>query len=214
MKKLLSLILALGVTSLATAVETAITMNIDGVKSQNEILPDKNNSNVTYGRFNWLKKQDDQKYTLIISQRESVSSDWKKYTFSFTPERTGTVYITVRGNWVARSEERRWILINKIEKDGRLMENGDFASSKKTSNGKRQPLPFWLQNEASYLSAGGEDGSAAIVVNFENPVTFSIETEGGKHCTIQIEAKVGYHPKSVLSHSGEMQNEKEQEGDN
>ncbi len=214
MKKLLSLILALGVASLATAVETAITMNIDGVKSQNEILPDKNDSNVTIGRFNWLKKQDDQKYTLIISQRESVSSDWKKYTFSFTPVRTGTVYITVRGNWVARSEERRWILINKIEKDGRLMENGDFASSKKTSGGKRQPLPFWLQNEASYLPAGGKEGSAAIVVNFENPVTFSIETEGGKFCTIQIEAKIGCHPKSVLQHAGETQNKKKQEGGN
>lgn len=79
-----------------------------------EILPNKNDSNVTIGRFNWLKKQDDQKCTLIISLRKSVSSDWKNIHS----------------------------LLSLCERD------------------------------CIHNFVDGKEGSAAIVVNFENPVVF------------------------------------------
>lgn len=195
MKMLPAFALTTGILLSLPAAETSIRMNIDGIKRQNEISPDMNAKNINIARFSWLKNAEDHKFTLIETTRNKVSADWQVHEFIFIPAKTGNISISIEGTWAAKSEDRAWLAINKIEKTGSPVKNGDFRKSFTDKNGKIHPMDFRLNNKAVYLVNGGKDGAPAIAVSYNNPVSFLVNVEGGKPCTVKIEAKTVEAPK-------------------
>ena len=165
MKKLLALaLLAVGFAAVQAA-DAIFRVDVNGVK-------DKIAFTITY----WALKK-------------IGSTEWKDYEISFTPTKSGTVHISVGGQWAKTPDARPWLLVNKVEMNDKLYPNGDFTKTYKTKDGRVIPNGFWIHGKAKYLPTAGEKGTPAILVNHDNRLTFSLKVEAGKKYEFEFEVK-------------------------
>ena len=117
------------------------------------------------------------------------STEWKDYEISFTPKTSGTVNISVGGQWAKTPDTRAWLLVNKVEMNDKLYPNGDFTKTYKTKDGRVIPNGFWIHGKAKYLPTAGEKGTPAVLVNHDNRLTFNLKVEAGKKYEFEFEVK-------------------------
>lgn len=189
MKKILTLAFIAVSAFALQAADAIFRIDLDGTKDQIVMTPEKSDD-YNISAFNWLKDVGLRKYTLIASFKKVVpSTEWKDYDVTFIPAKSGTISITVGGQWAAKPEDRVWLLVNKVEVNDKLYDNGDFRKTWKHKDGRLVPNGFWFGKAAKYLPTAGEKGTPAVLVNHDNRLGFSMKVEAGKKYEIEFEVK-------------------------
>lgn len=180
MKKILTLAIAAAAAFAVQAADSFFRVDFNAGKDQIVMTPEKSDS-MSAATMNWVKDAEARKYTLTTASKQKISgTEWKDYKIMFVPSKSGTVNITVGGQWAAKAGDRAWILVNRIDLNGKPYANGEFKTTYKASNGVTMPNGFWLGGKSKYLPAAGEKGTPAILVNHDNRIGFNMKVEGGK----------------------------------
>lgn len=187
MKKLLALaLLAAGFVAVQAA-DAILRVDVSGVKDKVAftIHQEGDMKGTPQG---WVK--DNKECTITYwAVKKATSAEWKDYEISFTPKTSGTINISIGGQWAQNVGDRAWLLVNKVEMNDKLYANGDFVTTYKTKDGKVMPNNFWLSGKAKYLPTAGKKGTPAILVNHDNRISFNIKVEAGKKYEFEFEAK-------------------------
>lgn len=187
MKKLLALaLLAAGFVAVQAA-DAIFRVDVNGVKDKVTftIHQDDEMKGAPQG---WVKQN--KECTITYGAVKKIgSTEWKDYEISFTPKTSGTVNISVGGQFANTPAARAWLLVNKVEMNDKLYPNGDFTKTYKTKDGRVIPNGFWIHGKAKYLPTAGEKGTPAVLVNHDNRLTFNLKVEAGKKYEFEFEVK-------------------------
>ena len=188
MKKLCILTLVAAAFALPAA-DAIFRVDFNSGKDQIVLTPE-NDGNMKAVPMDWVKDAEARKYTLTATSRQKVSAaEWKDYEITFVPSKSGSINITVGGQWAAKPENRAWLLVNKFEVNDKLYANGDFKKTYPGKNGRVIPNGFWLGGKAKYLPSAGEKGTPAILVNHDNRLVINMKVEAGKKYELEFEVK-------------------------
>ena len=188
MKKLCILTLVAAAFTLPAA-DAIFRVDFNSGKDQIILTPEKNDS-MNAVPMNWVKDPEARKYTLTATSRKKVSAaEWKDYEITFVPSKSGSINITVGGQWAAKPEDRAWLLVNKFEVNDKLYANGDFKKTFTGKNGRVIPNGFSIGGKAKYLPTAGEKGTPAILVNHDNRIGFNMKVEAGKKYELEFGVK-------------------------
>ena len=186
LKRILTIaVLAAGINCLAAS---AVRVDIDGHSKKIAMKPDKASKGlriVNYGG----------KYLITAYTGMNISKDWKKYSFSFTPDKNGTVNIHFRGALHkpkgAKKNIAVWVAYDKITVTGTEAKNSDFefVNQKNLFNG-------WSGDGANMVT-GSEDaksGKNYVIVWHDNPVYQTLKVKKGQKITVTFHAKASKGP--------------------
>lgn len=187
MKKIFLLFLCAATCFANFAADAFLRVDVDGTAGKNTLTPTAGET-MSISR-SWQNAKENLKYTLRARTVEKLSGEWKTVQFSFTPQATGTLKVRLGGLWTKEEKERAWVLVDRIEQDGAMIENGDFRKSVSTGKSRQAPVGITLAKNAKFLPDGGKDGSGALLVNCDNNAILTIPVEAGMPCTLKFEAK-------------------------
>lgn len=118
------------VTLMAFAVvaqNPAIRIDLNAVSDKIELKPGTKPEGVTLTKASWLK--DDAKYYLICSGGK-VTKDWTEYEFTFTPDKSGKVSLSLLGPWYKPQDAQQivpiWMGYDNVTVTGATLANPDF----------------------------------------------------------------------------------------
>ena len=187
MKKLLALaLLAAGFVAVQAA-DAIFRVDVSGVKDKVTFTIHQNDE-MKGSPQGWVKQNKENTITYWAIKKSSTT-EWKDYEISFTPKTSGTVNISVCGQFADTPAARAWLLVNKVEMNDKLYPNGNFTKTFKSKDGKVMPNGFWLHAKAKYLPTAGEKGTPAILVNHDNRLSFNVKVEAGKKYEFEFEVK-------------------------
>ena len=189
MKQFLTLSLALSALVSLQAADTIFRIDLSALKDK-VVLTTEKDDDLKASTFSWVKAEE-KPYTQSISFLKKVpSTEWKDYDFTFIPSQSGTVNVSIGGQWAKTPEERQWLLVNEVKLNDTLYPNGDF---KKTWTNKKDgrviPNGFWIAGKAKYLPTAGEKGTPAVLVNHDNRLSFNMKVAAGKKYELEFEVK-------------------------
>lgn len=146
------------------------------------------NPNASSGYAGWYGP--DKYYVLTVNMKEPLTDQWTDFTFTFTPNRSGKVWLRIGGRWFKDPEERHWLLINQVKLNGKLLPNGDFKKYREKKPEVYRPNNWILHNRADYYLDAGENKTPACLINHDSPITTSFQVRAGEPNTVTIRAKV------------------------
>ena len=82
------------------------------------------NPNASSGYAGWYGP--DKYFVLTVNMKSALTDDWTDHTFTFTPNRSGKIWLRIGGRWSKDPEERNWLLVDQVKIIGKLLPNGDF----------------------------------------------------------------------------------------
>ena len=123
----------------------------------------------------WLNENKDKR----LSFKFPVSSEWKKYSFSFTPKNDGKVILEVMGNNAANDKDKVWFWFDNFTIVGAEIKNGDFE----TTNANGRPAE-WVVNDKVIVGGNAQSGSVAVKVNHDYRVFQMMEVKAGISVTV------------------------------
>ena len=143
MKKLLALaLLAVGFAAVQAA-DAIFRVDVNGVKDKIAFTIHQEDDDMKGTPQGWIKQ--DKECTITYWALKKIgSTEWKDYEISFTPKKSGTVHISVGGQYDNIPANRAWLLVNKVEMNDKLYPNGDFTKTYKTKDGRVIPNGFWI----------------------------------------------------------------------
>lgn len=129
-------------------------------------------------------------FVLVLNFKKPLTQKWSDAVFTFVPNRSGRIWLRIGGRWSRMPEERNWLVIDSVKRNGALMPNGDFGKYReKVRDEEYRPMNWILGNRAQFYLDAGEDKTPACVVNHDNAVTGSFEVRAGEPNTIVIRLK-------------------------
>lgn len=133
---------------------------------------------------------DKKNYVLVLNFKAPLTQKWTDVVFTFVPNRSGRIWLRIGGRWSKFYEERNWLVINSVSRNGKLMPNGDFSEYReKIRDEEFRPMHWILGKRAQFYVDAGENKTPACVVNHDNPATTSFEVRAGEANTIVIRLK-------------------------
>ena len=189
MKKILTFVFACTALLSVSAADAFFRVDMDARKDKVVLKPEASEKmNAT--PIGWIKDVDARKYTITSWSKKKVSgTEWEDYKIVFVPATSGSIALSIGGQWAKKPEDRQWLLVNKIELNDKLYPNGDFKKTWKTKTGQVMPNGAWLSKGAKYLPTAGEKGTPAILVNHDNRLYITMKVEGGKKYELEFEVK-------------------------
>jgi hypothetical protein len=191
LKKILTIaVLAAGVSCFAGS---GVRVDINGIKNQIALKAGKGSKGLKVINSGWLK--DKAKYAIMAYSGINISKDWNEYSFSFTPEKDGIIYIHFRGAWHkpkgAKKNIAIWVAYDNITVTGTEAKNCDFefVNQKNLFDG-------WSGSGANMVT-GAEDaksGKNYIIAWHNNPVYQTLKVKKGQEVTITFHAKASKGP--------------------
>ncbi len=189
MKKILTFVFACTALLSVSAADTFFRVDMDARKDKVVLKPE-GSEKMNATPIGWIKDVHARKYTITSWSKKKVSgTEWEDYKIVFVPATSGSIALSIGGQWAKKPEDRQWLLVNKIELNDKLYPNGDFKKTWKTKNGQVMPNGAWLSKGAKYLPTAGEKGTPAILVNHDNRLYITMKVEGGKKYELEFEVK-------------------------
>lgn len=189
MKKILTFVFACTALLSVSAADTFFRVDMDARKDKVVLKPEASEK-MNAAPIGWIKDVDARKYTITSWSKKKVSgTEWEDYKIVFVPATSGSIALSIGGQWAKKPEDRQWLLVNKIELNDKLYPNGDFKKTWKTKTGQVMPNGAWLSKGAKYLPTAGEKGTPAILVNHDNRLYITMKVEGGKKYELEFEVK-------------------------
>ena len=114
-------------------------LGVNGVKPQTKLTPDETSANMTVENQKWSPEKD-RPYIIRATGKEVTGLTWKEYSFSFTPDKDGYIWLSLEGQFPPKEDPK---IVFKVDYDnvvvtGGSIENGDFETL--DENGKAK---FW-----------------------------------------------------------------------
>ncbi len=191
LKRILAIaVLAAGISCFAGS---AVKVDINGISDKIVIEPGKASEGLKVANLS-LQKNNAQ-YAISAYTGMNISKDWKKYSFSFTPDKDGTVNIHFRGAYHipegAKKNVAVWVAYDNITITGTEAKNCDFefVNQKNLFDG-------WEGSGANMVT-GSEDaqsGKNYVIVWHDNPVYQSLKVKKGQEVTVTFYAKASDGP--------------------
>ncbi len=172
-----ALALLMGVTTFAA--DSILRIDVDGVSGQ--IVPNVKKDN-DYNIFpgGWLKEKAKFFQCVVFKKRLTPGGEWKEYDFEFTPDKSGNVTISIKGDWAQKVENRQWVLVSDIKFEIEGVKNSE------------KPLLGWqLTGKSVSLPKAGAKMTPAYLVNHDNSVYKIMKVEAGKTYEIEVKGLFG-----------------------
>ncbi|UKI29551.1 MAG: hypothetical protein L6W00_15865 [Lentisphaeria bacterium] len=128
MKKIFLLFLCAATCFANFAAEAFLRVDVDGTAGKNTLTPTAGET-MSISR-SWQNAKENLKYTLRARTVEKLSGEWKTVQFSFTPQATGTLKVRLGGLWTKEEKERAWVLVDRIEQDGAMIEKRGLSEER------------------------------------------------------------------------------------
>ena len=172
---------------------SAVQVDINGRMNKVPMTLGKASQGLIILNVRWLKNR--AKQYIVAKSNMNISKDWKKYSFSFTPEKDGIVDIHFRGAWHkpkgAKKNIAVWVAYDNITVTGTEAKNCDFefVDQKNLFNG-------WSGSGANMVigSKDAKSGKNYIIAWHNNPVYQSLKLKKGQEVTITFHAKASEGP--------------------
>ncbi|QSH42169.1 hypothetical protein P0136_04200 [Lentisphaerota bacterium ZTH] len=165
-----------------------VRIDIKGIKNKIPLSLGKGNKDIKLGRIKETTAAE-QQYTLCATSRTGTSKDWKKYSFSFTPQASGLVSIYFRGPVVCDKTGKTlkvWVAYDNITVAGVKAKFGDFEYAN-----KKDFFDGFKGNPANLVTdvKDAQSGKNYIVTWHSSPVLQTLNVIKGKAVTISFYAK-------------------------
>jgi len=183
LSKTMTLLPILGAALTLGAGDAKLLVDINSKQNQNsvKVVPTKGQSS-NYAI--WEKDPVAQKQYCVMRTDKPIGEEWQKVSFSFVPEKSGTLFLS----YGCDNKAQDWLLIDKIELNGKVLNNGDFAKAAYT-DGKLNVPGFWGDAQVKIVEKAGSDGTFALGVSSKKRFGNGITVEAGKTCTLTITLK-------------------------
>jgi len=169
----------------AFAADTAARIDVDGQKTQISLTPGQAPAGGSCTNAGWIKDEVKKKYILMAQSASLKSDDWEVIEFTFTPDKTGMVWVSLSGPWSkpegADKNVPVWTCFDEIEVTGAAVKNGDFEQV--DANGK--PVGWYLQVPELFIN---ENGQKYVKVWHNQRVGQNLNVTAGQE--VKIKAKV------------------------
>ncbi len=116
----------------------------------------------------------------FTAEGKKVGENWETVRIRFKAESDGVVNLGLGGQWVRKPELKEWVLVSRIQMNGKLIPNGDFRNFSGSSEKGYKIKNFWVGPKVRYISGGGENGAGAVCINEENRIGFTWQVKAGK----------------------------------
>ena len=171
------LIVLLTVVQVCAASAADFRINISGVNGST-LKPVSASEGVVLQQASWLKQRKDQ----TLSCNAAVGKEWKQYSFTFMPKKTGKYTLAVMS-----SNEKFFASCDNITVEGATLKNGDFEEL--ANNGEPK---YWVKmKKPSFAKSGGVDNSKFVTTAHNDRWTQIIS------CTKGVEVKVTFYARSA-----------------
>jgi len=187
------LTIAVLVAGISCFAGSGIRIDLDGRSKKIALKPGKASKGLKVANAGWLK--DKKQYYLMAYSGMNISKEWKKYSFSFTPDKDGVINIQFKGAWHrpkgAKKNVAVWVAYDNITVTGTEAKNCDFefVNQKKIFDG-------WRGNSANMVT-GSEDaksGKNYVIAWHNSPVYQTLKMKKGQEVTITFFAKASEGP--------------------
>lgn len=172
---------------------SAVRVDVNGLGVKVALKPGKASEGLKIVNASWMK--DNGKYYLMAYTGMNLSKDWTKYSFSFTPDKDGTIKIDFRGAWHKPKGEKKniavWVAYDNIIVTGTEAKNCDFEFVNQNNL-----FDGWEGNGANMVT-GAEDaqsGKNYVISWHNNPVRQSLKVKKGQEVTVTFYAKASEGP--------------------
>lgn len=132
-------------------------------------------------------------YRLTAAAVKPVTNEWSSCKLVFTPEKSGTVILSICGQSAKNVEDRGWLTVSRLTINGKPVSNSDLKQVFERK-GQKIPTGYNVARNPVYLADGGPDGAAGMTVNHDNRLYRPIQVEAGKPVTVEFMAKAAQAP--------------------
>ncbi len=169
--------LALGI-AVQAAPNNAARIDVNPTKDA-VVLSDAKAEGGSVAQQGWVKEEEKRKQSL--TSNFPASSDWKKASLTFTPDKDGTVSFNLAGQWSKPESDMAWVLFDGVQAEGAEIKNGNFEDDMQgwgISNWGGMPKPVIVDVAKS--------GSKSVKVNHNSRVAQNISVKAGQPVTISF----------------------------
>ena len=164
-------------------------VSISGAKDQNKVTPGTNS--ITMNVENPAYAPADKKpFILVATGKATTAADWKEYSFSFTPEKDGYVWLSLSGQYPPKDNPSLLFKVDfdKVDVTGGRIENGDFEV--RTAEGKPQFWNFAKDKEViAAVSKTALSGTYFVTASKDSTVGVALMGSAGKPVTVTFSAR-------------------------
>jgi hypothetical protein len=170
-----------------------VSIQLFGKKNQILINKPKTQSKLRFSKMDWMKEK--KKFTLAINGTEALSSEWKEYTFTFMPSKSGNIKLTLLGTFHKPAGAQKplsiFVCYDAFVVTGAELKNTSFESL----NPKGLPFWWWGASTDQILSNGAKEGQNFIAVSQNKRVSQNLIIKANQLVTIKFSARS--YPRSI-----------------
>ena len=184
MYKALVISVIIGIGTVCSAVGPRI--DIYGIKDKVELTP-AGGKNTKVVNPSWMK---DKKNYFLMAYSPKFSEKWQQYSFSFIPQKNGTIMIEFKGYWEKpKGTDKpvpRWVAYDNIIVDGAEIKNGDFELLN-----SKQTYTKWACTPVNTVinSESAQSGKNYAIAWHNAPVAQVLNVKKGQKITVSFYAK-------------------------
>ena len=164
------------------------TISVNAAKDKNKLAPDAASATMMVANQKWGKEAD-RPFIIRATGKEVTGKEWKEYSFAFTPEKDGYLWLSLEGEYPKKEEPNKDLFkvdYDKVSVTGGKLENGDFEG--KAADGK---LKFWTFSK-EVIPNGGQpalSGTNFVTASSGNRVGAAILGAAGQPVTVTFSAR-------------------------
>jgi beta-galactosidase len=177
--------------SLQAALPSRIKIDVVNTRDMVPLAENMQNPKLNIFHPGWVKPTERRRCYLQIKSKKDLREAWESFSFSFTPEKDGTVKLVLMGrmqvNKVTKKRLPVWVLYDNLEVAGARLVNGDFetlANSGKTFQGWKGYNPV-----APFRNERNVDSKYSAAVWHDRGLYQLLKLKAGQTVTVTFEAK-------------------------
>jgi hypothetical protein len=175
MRKLLALLLL--VLAPAFAADPVFRIDVDGLDlgGKVKITNGKSGDLPRISPSSW-RPEADRPFSLTALSGAVPFGKWKKYELSFTAENDGIVTVGLLGDWAQNPDDRQWIIVGAISRDG----GAPLDFNNRAFNDLNNIDGFRYERGAEFLPDIGIDDGPGALCNHDNRLAYVFRASAGK----------------------------------
>lgn len=125
---------------------------------------------------------------VLTYQMPVDAGQWRTMTFSFTPQASGKVNLSIRGEY--RKDGETWVYFDDLQAKGASVTNGDFeekGAKNLPANWQVKPGQFPLMVKDDTIV---KSGKSCVKVSHGNRMAQDLSVEGGKEVTVTAQVRL------------------------
>jgi len=161
-------------------------VTVNGVPDKNKITAGSNSPTMKVDSFGNAEEKD---FIVRALGTLETGKEWKEYSFTFTPQKSGYLWMSLLGQYPAATEANKDLIqvdYDKISVTGGTLENGDFETIEASGKPK-----FWAYAKA-VLPVGSKSalsGNRFVTASSNSPIGVALMGTAGQPVTVTLNAR-------------------------